>query len=251
MTKRIAIITIIAIALIVLGGAVAYITLKQGGEEVEREQPVVTVPEPPKEPVVRPEQPTTPEPIDTSDWKVYIPSQDPSTIRLVRPPKDPVILSLEDLPKIAPEMPPPLQHLSSIAFTDAALNSNGNVLAFSVRGARHDWIGIYELTTQKISPISIVDHGAVENLSWIPGKLVLIAETVPARGTRTLEVIDLESKEHILLWDKYFEGGIVETYDPHWDEEDNVLEFTVHFLKNKKISRWVFNLDTKEVHPKD
>jgi hypothetical protein len=70
MPKNIAIITITAIVLIVLGGAAAYIGLRQvpgqegtgqGDEGVQPERSAITIPE----------EPTIPEPIDTSDWKIY------------------------------------------------------------------------------------------------------------------------------------------------------------------------------------
>jgi hypothetical protein len=71
----IVIITIIAIALIVLGGVAAYIGLKsQKGvqEEMrEEEQPAAVIPEPAEEPVIQPKEPITTELIDTSDWKTY------------------------------------------------------------------------------------------------------------------------------------------------------------------------------------
>jgi hypothetical protein len=82
MNKNILIITAIIVAvigLIVLGG-VAYIGLKsqKGVQEEMREEelPTAVIPEPAEEPVAQPEepiteQPTTPEPIDTSDWKTY------------------------------------------------------------------------------------------------------------------------------------------------------------------------------------
>lgn len=84
MPKKILIITAIIVALIALG-ATAYITLRQGGEEV-KEQPVIAVPkkpekppapEAPEKPPIQPsETPSISEPvtqpeIDTSDWKTY------------------------------------------------------------------------------------------------------------------------------------------------------------------------------------
>jgi hypothetical protein len=80
MPKNIIIITIAAIALIVLGGVAAYIGLKSQKEVQEEmrgeEQPAAVIPEPAEEPVAQPEEPiteepTTTEPIDTSDWKTY------------------------------------------------------------------------------------------------------------------------------------------------------------------------------------
>jgi hypothetical protein len=74
MPKKIIIITILAIFLIVLGGA-TYIGLKSQKEVQEKmreeELPAATIPEPPEEPAAQPEPPTIPEPIDTSDWKTY------------------------------------------------------------------------------------------------------------------------------------------------------------------------------------
>jgi hypothetical protein len=84
MPKKIAIIPLIAIVAIALGATAVYITQKQVGKEVRREEGVATVPQAPEKPPVQPpetppitevtpqpEAPTTTEPIDTSNWKVY------------------------------------------------------------------------------------------------------------------------------------------------------------------------------------
>jgi hypothetical protein len=63
MPKKI-VITLLVIAFIAVAGAATYITLRQKGEEVKTEQEVATIPK-------VPEEPTTTEPIDTSDWKTY------------------------------------------------------------------------------------------------------------------------------------------------------------------------------------
>lgn len=68
MTKRILIITGIAVALLAVGATATYLALKQEIERAKLEQPAVTTPE---EPAVQPEEPTTTEPIDTSDWETY------------------------------------------------------------------------------------------------------------------------------------------------------------------------------------
>ena len=63
MTKCILILIIIIVA-VIGGGAIAYITLRQGGEEIREKQEIATITE---EPGVQPEEPTTTEPTDISD----------------------------------------------------------------------------------------------------------------------------------------------------------------------------------------
>jgi hypothetical protein len=67
MPKKTLIITVIIVAVIALGATAVYIVQKQEAGKV-RQKGVATTPE---KPVVQPEEPTTTEPIDTSDWKTY------------------------------------------------------------------------------------------------------------------------------------------------------------------------------------
>ncbi len=82
MSKNIVIITtIIAVALVTLGGAAVYIELKNQKEAQEGMRqtatPTATLPQAPEKPALQPAEPApTPEPItqpeiDTSDWKTY------------------------------------------------------------------------------------------------------------------------------------------------------------------------------------
>lgn len=61
MAKSILTITTVIVAVIALGATATHISLRQGDETVRRQGEVATAPE----------QPTTTEPIDTSDWKTY------------------------------------------------------------------------------------------------------------------------------------------------------------------------------------
>jgi hypothetical protein len=67
MPKKTLIITGIIVAVIALGATATYIAQRQEAGKV-RQKGVATTPE---KPVVQPEEPTTTEPIDTSNWKVY------------------------------------------------------------------------------------------------------------------------------------------------------------------------------------
>jgi hypothetical protein len=68
MSKKTLIITAIILAVIALGATAVYITQRQVGGKVKRQEEVATAPE---QPVVHPEGPITTDSIDTSDWKVY------------------------------------------------------------------------------------------------------------------------------------------------------------------------------------
>lgn len=68
MTKHVLIITTIIVAVIAIGATATYITLRQGGEKVRRQEGVATTTE---EPLVQPEEPITTKPIDISDRKTY------------------------------------------------------------------------------------------------------------------------------------------------------------------------------------
>ena len=68
MPRNILIIFLLILALFALGVTTFYLTLKEKGERMEKEERVETLPE---EPVVESQEPTTAEAIDTSDWKVY------------------------------------------------------------------------------------------------------------------------------------------------------------------------------------
>jgi|GEM_PF-6717779 len=68
MPRHTLIITAIIVAVILIGATAFSIFLRQGGKEVRRGEEVAVTP---KEPVVQPEEPTTAETIDTSDWKTY------------------------------------------------------------------------------------------------------------------------------------------------------------------------------------
>jgi hypothetical protein len=67
MSRKTLIITILAIAIIGLAAVTGYFLQRQEAGKV-RPGGVATTPE---KPVVQPEEPTTTEPIDTSDWKIY------------------------------------------------------------------------------------------------------------------------------------------------------------------------------------
>lgn len=75
MPKHTLIITVIIVAVIVIGATAIYITLRQGSEEVKKQEEVATTTKKttsqPEKPVAQPEEPTTTEPIDTSNWKIY------------------------------------------------------------------------------------------------------------------------------------------------------------------------------------
>lgn len=58
-------------AVIAIGATAVYITQRQGDREVAREKEVATIPKTPKKPVVQPEELTTTDPLNTSDWNVY------------------------------------------------------------------------------------------------------------------------------------------------------------------------------------
>ncbi len=80
MSKKIAIIALLVIAIIAVAGAATYIVQQkkeaqqrqEGAEKVRQEEQVATIPETPKQTLAsQPEEPATTEPVDTSDWKVY------------------------------------------------------------------------------------------------------------------------------------------------------------------------------------
>jgi hypothetical protein len=84
MPKKTLIITVIIVAVIALGATAVYIVQRQEAGKVKRPEEVTTIPSAPEKPEAQPsetppitevtpqpETPTTTEPIDTSNWKVY------------------------------------------------------------------------------------------------------------------------------------------------------------------------------------
>jgi hypothetical protein len=70
MLKKIGIITAIIVAIILIGLTAIYITQRQEGEEMRREERVATTPKVPEQPTIQPEEPVT-QPETPTDWKIY------------------------------------------------------------------------------------------------------------------------------------------------------------------------------------
>jgi hypothetical protein len=203
MPKKILIITAIIVAVIGLGATAVYVTQKQGGKEVKKQEEVTTTTErqviQPGKPIVQSQEQTVSELLITSGWKVYV-NDDRIFIRNRSLGIKKEILSINQLPKKVLGL-----SVENKYFCDAVLSSDGTKIAFSVIGpprgglppetegktTAHEWIGILNLKTGDIKAIYVgIGCG---KLKWSPNEKYIVVEGLGEyTGLPYFSIIDAE-----------------------------------------------------------
>jgi WD40 repeat protein len=135
-----------------------------------------------------------------------------------------VILTLSGLPTESVIAPFDLENAT---FHSVALSPQGNLVAFSVKGKTHDWLGLYDIQKKNVTEISFLYGGDAGELSWSPDGHYLAAEAIPASGIRTILVIDSTDQKIIATLPQVSGDGekIAEVFQPWWSKDGEILHF--------------------------
>jgi hypothetical protein len=159
------------------------------------------------------------------------------------------VLNLKDFSH-RPSAVAPDFNLDSKELRDAKLSPDRKLIAFTVTGNTHDWIGILTLGPRMSArDVDVLFEGtATGPIAWSPDATYLAVEAVPASGLRTIRIIDAsQSKPPASLSVLISKDLPVETYAPSWD--GNVLIFKKKMSESAEEKPGRFSVSAKAINP--
>ncbi len=156
-----------------------------------------------------------------------------------------VLLQVSDLPQGSPA------HEGVVfgrqKFAHLAPSPDGAQLAFSVDGSQHDWLGVLDLKTHRVSEAAVSFEGEVGAPFWSADSRFLAAVEAISQGRKIIDVIDLKSGERCRLEGKKILNKYWNVKQPWWNASNDRIFFQVHYNNTYRNS---LGLKSKEMAPR-